>query len=527
MNQAQAEPVRQPTKDAQAPQGLELRHLRYFATVADAGTFTRAADQMFIAQPTLSQQIRRLEEIIGTPLLHRRRDGVRLTAAGTVLLDAARDVLSQVDHGVSRTRQAAGLGRQRLRVIIPPRLPEALAVTIASTLRSAAAAADVDVAWMETPLDAEFSPIRQHHADAGLGWLTTSPDTLPAPLDAMSLGEFEPEVWIPCSHPAARRGTISLAEVADMDVIFGPRHAEPGTYHAWTSIVRAVNPRLTLTDPPFRHSLPMTLAFAATASRPTAVLTGPGTTAHQMPPPHSASFSLPAANGTDHARTDTGASSASDHVALQGRPVKGAPCGRIRAARERVCGAPLTLETCQPGEPDGEGQASEARPGTRAANLLILEAAATAAEPALQILVGNAMLHTPCLELSDINRIGQSPRRLVSKFWPPGVTQQVHDVLPAVLFRPHGYHQSLLRPDVAVAQVSGRRRPLVRHHFTNYFESEPNRSSLVREAPDARTRRGPSVRFLPMSVAECTADQPPPEPSTSAGGSSAVDHACE
>ena len=137
------------------------------------------------------------------------------------------------------------------------------------------------------------------------------------------------------------------------------------------------------------------------------------------------------------------------------------------------------------------------------------------------------MLHTPCLELSDINRIGQSPRRLVSKFWPPGVTQQVHDVLPAVLFRPHGYHQSLLRPDVAVAQVSGRRRPLVRHHFTNYFESEPNRSSLVREAPDARTRRGPSVRFLPMSVAECTADQPPPEPSTSAGGSSAVDHACE
>ena len=152
MNQAQAEPVRQPTKDAQAPQGLELRHLRYFATVADAGTFTRAADQMFIAQPTLSQQIRRLEEIIGTPLLHRRRDGVRLTAAGTVL--------SLVDHGVNQTRQAAGLGRQRLRVIIPPRLPEALAVTIASTLRSAAAAADVDVAWMETPLDAEFSPIR-------------------------------------------------------------------------------------------------------------------------------------------------------------------------------------------------------------------------------------------------------------------------------------------------------------------------------------------------------------------------------
>jgi len=51
-------------------------------------------ERMFIAQPTLSQQIRRLEQMVGTPLLQRRRDGVRLTAAGTMLLAAARDVLS-------------------------------------------------------------------------------------------------------------------------------------------------------------------------------------------------------------------------------------------------------------------------------------------------------------------------------------------------------------------------------------------------------------------------------------------------
>ena len=103
-----------------APPGVELRHLRYFVAVADAGTFTHAAQRMYIAQPTLSQQIRRLEQIVGTPLLHRRREGVRLTTAGTVLLEESRTVLSQVDHGMSRTRQAAGLGRLRLRVIIPP-----------------------------------------------------------------------------------------------------------------------------------------------------------------------------------------------------------------------------------------------------------------------------------------------------------------------------------------------------------------------------------------------------------------------
>src|SRR6266404_3262549 len=274
MKQAQAEPARLPQADTQAPQGLELRHLRYFAAVADAGTFTRAAEQLFIAQPTLSQQIGRLEQAVGTPLLVRRRDGVRLTTAGAVLLDVSRDVLSLVDHGVSRTRQAAGLGRQRLRVVMPPNLPEALTVKTATVLRSATAAADVDLVWIETPLDAEFSPIRQHQADAGLGWLADGPDALPAPLDAMTLGEFEPDLWIPTSHPAVSRGTINLAEMASLPVIHGPRRASPGTYDRWLDILRTADPHFAFTDPPFRHSLAVALAFAATADPPAAVLTG-------------------------------------------------------------------------------------------------------------------------------------------------------------------------------------------------------------------------------------------------------------
>jgi len=275
MKQGQAEPAGLP-EAAGAPQAIELRHLRYFAAVADAGSFTHAAERMFIAQPTLSQQIRRLEQIVGTQLLQRRREGLRLTPAGTVLLDASRTVLSLVDHEVNRTRQAAGLGRPRLRVVVPPGLPDALAVEAASALRSAAAAADVEIAWLDAPLDAEFSLIRQRRADAGLGWLTDRPEALPAPLEVMSLGEFEPDVWVPSRHPAARRGTISLDELARTDVIHGPRRLEPGIYDAWTRVLRTVNPRFEFTDPPLRHSLPMALAFAATADRPTAVLTGPG-----------------------------------------------------------------------------------------------------------------------------------------------------------------------------------------------------------------------------------------------------------
>lgn len=256
-------------------QGLELRHLRYLIAVADAGTFTQAAERIFIAQPTLSQQIRRLEEMVGTPLLQRRRDGVRLTAAGQVLLEESRVVLSLIDHGVSRSRQAAGLGRPRLRVVLPPYLPEALAVEIASRLQSVAAAAGADVTWMETPLDAEFSLIRQRRADAGLGWLTPALDVLPDPPEVMSLGEFEPEVWVPSSVGSDQGGAISLDELARMRMIHGPRRASAATYDAWLTVLRTGQPRFEFTDPPFRHSLPMTLAFAATASRPMAVLTGP------------------------------------------------------------------------------------------------------------------------------------------------------------------------------------------------------------------------------------------------------------
>ena len=84
MKHAQPGPVQRPADSPEAPPGLELRHLRYFVAVADAGSFTHAAERIFIAQPTLSQQIRRLEQIVGTPLLHRRREGLQLTTAGGV-----------------------------------------------------------------------------------------------------------------------------------------------------------------------------------------------------------------------------------------------------------------------------------------------------------------------------------------------------------------------------------------------------------------------------------------------------------
>src|SRR5882724_3984822 len=88
---------------------MELRHLRYFVAVADAGNLTVAAQRMLhTSQPSLSRQIRDLEDEVGTPLLTRRARGVDLTPAGRAFLDHARSVLSQVEAASEAARRVAG-----------------------------------------------------------------------------------------------------------------------------------------------------------------------------------------------------------------------------------------------------------------------------------------------------------------------------------------------------------------------------------------------------------------------------------
>jgi len=111
---------------------MELRHLRYFVSVAEALNFTRAATRLRVAQPALSRQVADLEDELGADLLKRTSHGVVLTAEGKLFLEEARAILHRVDDAITKVRALARGEFGELQVgYVPPldlhMLPHALA----------------------------------------------------------------------------------------------------------------------------------------------------------------------------------------------------------------------------------------------------------------------------------------------------------------------------------------------------------------------------------------------------------------
>jgi monoterpene epsilon-lactone hydrolase len=105
---AEADGVSSVVSLPQAPDAIELRHLRAFVAVADELNFGRAAARLYLSQPALSRQIRALERLVGCDLLRRSTHRVELTIAGEALLERARTLLRDVDEAVSATRSVGG-----------------------------------------------------------------------------------------------------------------------------------------------------------------------------------------------------------------------------------------------------------------------------------------------------------------------------------------------------------------------------------------------------------------------------------
>jgi DNA-binding transcriptional LysR family regulator len=208
------------------PVDVDLRLVRYFVTVADHRHFGRAATALRVAQPSLSRQIRRLEQQLGARLLDRTPQGSRLTEAGEVFLPAAKALLRSAARAAAETRAAA----QPSRITIG--YTAGLIVTPA-VLEMRREHPDADVQVMHLAWDKARNALLDHRVDAVV-------TRLPFPTDQLHVTVLydEPRVLlVPLTHRLAGKESITLDDIAD-EPMPRIRDSDP----AWSAFWR-VDPR--------------------------------------------------------------------------------------------------------------------------------------------------------------------------------------------------------------------------------------------------------------------------------------------
>jgi LysR family transcriptional regulator, hca operon transcriptional activator len=217
---------------------VELRHLRYFVAVAEELSFTRAAARLHTAQPSLSQQIRRLEKAVGVKLLDRSRHHVALTNAGRIFLHQARDILGRVEHAGRLARQAAegqvgdlSVGTfpsadvrilPALRPLVAEHLPDLRLVLhskYAIEPLSGLQAGTLDVAFMRGPAEA-------------------------VGLEVIELLRERIVLVLPSHHALARRKKIPVKILDDLPCITMERSLSPALHDATATLYREARIRM-------------------------------------------------------------------------------------------------------------------------------------------------------------------------------------------------------------------------------------------------------------------------------------------
>jgi DNA-binding transcriptional LysR family regulator len=198
----------------------ELRLLRSFVAIAEAGSLTRAAARLHIAQQSLSQQVRTLEAQLGAPLLERTSRGVRLTAVGTVLLREARAVLARADRAAAAVRRAAAGEEGELRVGFLSSVANYMMPPVIRAFRERHPG--VTLQTREVSIARLVAGLRDGELDAGL----TRPPLVEDLATEVVLTEPVAAV-LPAGHRLADRSEVTLAELADEPWVLTPRSAWP------------------------------------------------------------------------------------------------------------------------------------------------------------------------------------------------------------------------------------------------------------------------------------------------------------
>ena len=211
---------------------MELRQLRYFVAVAEELHFRRAAERLYVAQPAVSEQIRKLEVELGVQVFDRTPRGVVLTEAGSALLEEARTMLLQAETALHAARNAHQRASSRLRIGYPP---ESLPAAVPRALRRLAAnAPNVEVTLETGPALKLIDAVRERRTDAVI-------TALPAPVDGLRttlLGDEHLVAAVAVNDDRGLQPTLTLERVATARVLLPPRDANPAFHNAVVSLYR-------------------------------------------------------------------------------------------------------------------------------------------------------------------------------------------------------------------------------------------------------------------------------------------------
>jgi DNA-binding transcriptional LysR family regulator len=212
---------------------LDFRRLRYFVTVAEELHFGRAAKRLQVAQPALSQQIRKLENELGVELFHRERGRrIVLTEPGAVLLDEGRRVLARASDAVLSTQRAARGETGSLRVAFAPSTAVSVLPLCVRIFRQSRPQVRLDLREMLS--DEMAQAIRTGDFDVGLMRAPTNP----AGLVLEVIAEEPLFVALPSGHRLAGEDRLTVEELAEEPLVASSSVAASGWHQDVFSLYR-------------------------------------------------------------------------------------------------------------------------------------------------------------------------------------------------------------------------------------------------------------------------------------------------
>lgn len=192
---------------------MELHQLRYFVAAAEAGSISRAAERLAVAQPSVSQQIKRLESTLGAPLFDRFGRGVSLTDAGRALLPRARRILAEVRDVETRLQAEVDTGAVEIGVgAIPTMAPYLLPGAVAALQR---ALPDARVTLREDLTERLIEALVDNEIDCAV--VSTPIEHNLVELEV--LGDEPMLVVVPDGHPLAGLDAVSLQALRDLPTV--------------------------------------------------------------------------------------------------------------------------------------------------------------------------------------------------------------------------------------------------------------------------------------------------------------------